>query len=49
MEEAGFITLNLPALVNKEAIFDAGHFPGSDMSVMDQDVYLLGNDNRCLA
>ena len=47
MEEAGFTTLNLPALVHKEAIFDAGHFPWSDMSVMDQDVYLLGNDNRC--
>jgi seryl-tRNA synthetase len=27
MEEAGFTTLNLPALVHKEAIFDAGHFP----------------------
>lgn len=49
MEEAGFTTLNLPALVHKQAIFDAGHFPGSDLSVMDQDVYLLGNDNRCLA
>ncbi|MCV6599333.1 MAG: serine--tRNA ligase [Alphaproteobacteria bacterium] len=49
MEEAGFTQLNLPALIKKEAIFDAGHFPGSDMSVMDNDVFALGNDNRSLA
>ena len=49
MEDAWFTTMNLPALVHKNAIFDAWHFPGSDMSVMDQDVFILGNDNRCLA
>lgn len=53
MAEAGFTQFNLPALMKPEYIFDAGHFPGSDLSVMDQDVFYLkndlGNDNRALA
>jgi seryl-tRNA synthetase len=53
MEEDGFTQLNLPALIKPQYIFDAGHFPGSDLSVMDQDVFYLkndlGNDNRALA
>jgi seryl-tRNA synthetase len=44
----GFIFANVPALVKKEAIFDAGHFMGSDMSVMDNDVFMT-TDGKCLA
>lgn len=49
MEDAGFIQLNLPALVNPQKVFDAAHFPGSDLSVMDQEVFYLSNDTRALA
>lgn len=49
MEAAGFTQLNLPALIQKQKVFDAGHFPGSDLSVMDNDVFYMSNDNRALA
>jgi len=49
MIENGFTNFNLPAFIKPEAIFDAGHFPGSDMSVMDNDVFYFSNDDRALA
>ncbi len=49
MEENGFTQLNLPALIKKDAIFDAGHFPGDNLSVMDRDVFSMSNDDRALA
>ncbi len=44
----GFIFSNVPAIVKKDAIFKAGHFMGSDQSVMDNDVFQT-TDGKCLA
>lgn len=44
----GFIFANVPAIVKKESIFNAGHFMGSDQSVMDNDVFQT-TDGKCLA
>lgn len=45
----GFVFLNVPAIVKRQAIFDAGHFPGQDESVMDNDVFMLNVPDKCLA
>ncbi|MCL2629755.1 MAG: serine--tRNA ligase [Alphaproteobacteria bacterium] len=49
MISKGFIFINVPAIVKRQAIFDAGHFPGSDTSVMDNDVFMLNVPDKCLA
>lgn len=44
----GFTFVQCPAITKKQTIFDAGHFMGSDMSVMDADVFTLEGTDRCL-
>ncbi|MDR0319672.1 MAG: serine--tRNA ligase [Rickettsiales bacterium] len=45
----GFVFANVPAIVKRQAIFDAGHFPGSDTSIMDNDVFALNVPDKFLA
>ena len=45
----GFTLIECPAITKPETIFNAGHFIGSDMSVMNDDVFMLAGTDRCLA
>jgi seryl-tRNA synthetase len=45
----GFVFIQVPAIVKPRSIFDAGHFPGDDLSVMDNDVFYLNASNKCLS
>lgn len=45
----GFCFVECPSITKPETIFAAGHFMGSDMSVMDGDVFMLSGTDRCLA
>jgi seryl-tRNA synthetase len=45
----GFKFISAPAIVKPEMIFEAGHFKGADMSVMDNDVFLLNAPDKGLA
>ncbi len=45
----GFTLIECPAITKPETIFNAGHFMGSDMSVMNDDVFMLAGTDRCLA
>lgn len=45
----GFIFVQCPAITKPQTIFDAGHFMGADLSVMDNDVFMLTDTDRCLA
>ena len=45
----GFTFVQVPAITKTQAIFDAGHFRGSDTSVMKNDVFMLSDTDRCLA
>lgn len=45
----GFTFIQVPSVTKPQSVFDAGHFPGSDLSVMDNDVFMLTNTDRCLA
>ncbi|MDR0726587.1 MAG: serine--tRNA ligase [Rickettsiales bacterium] len=45
----GFTFIQCPAITKPQTIFDAGHFMGSDLSVMNNDVFMLVNTDRCLA
>jgi seryl-tRNA synthetase len=45
----GFTFVQVPAITKTQAIFDAGHFRGSDASVMKNDVFMLNDTDRCLA
>ncbi|MBN1325133.1 MAG: serine--tRNA ligase [Alphaproteobacteria bacterium] len=45
----GFIFVQCPAITKPQTIFDAGHFMGSDLSVMNNDVFMLTDTDRCLA
>jgi seryl-tRNA synthetase len=45
----GFEYIQVPAIARPQAIFDAGHFKGSDMSVMDQDVFYMNVPDKALA
>ncbi len=45
----GFTLINCPAITKPASVFNAGHFLGSDLSVMDNDVFMLTDTDRCLA
>lgn len=45
----GFKYIQVPAITKPESVFNAGHFMGSDMSVMNNDVFMLTDTDRCLA
>ena len=45
----GFKYIECPSITKPETIFNAGHFLGSDMSVMNNDVFMLNDTDRCLA
>jgi seryl-tRNA synthetase len=45
----GFAFIQVPALTKPQSVFDAGHFLGSDLSVMNNDVFMLEGTDRCLA
>ena len=45
----GFIFVNCPSITKPQTIFDAGHFMGTDQSVMSNDVFMLSDTDRCLA
>lgn len=45
----GFHFVECPSITKPQTIFDAGHFMGSDLSVMDNDVFMLAGTDRCLA
>ncbi|MCL2017658.1 MAG: serine--tRNA ligase [Alphaproteobacteria bacterium] len=45
----GFTFIQVPSIVRPQMIFDAGHFPGSDLSVMDNDVFYLNVPDKCLS
>ncbi|MDR2769820.1 MAG: serine--tRNA ligase [Rickettsiales bacterium] len=45
----GFAYMQVPAITKPQAVFDAGHFRGSDISVMKGDVFMLEGTDRCLA
>lgn len=45
----GFSYIECPPVTKPQTIFNAGHFMGSDLSVMNDDVFMLENTDRCLA
>ena len=45
----GFTFVNCPAITKPQTIFNAGHFKGTDISVMNNDVFMLTDTDRCLA
>ena len=45
----GFKYIVCPSITKPQTIFDAGHFMGADLSVMDNDVFMLTGTDRCLA
>ena len=45
----GFTFVNCPAITKPQTIFNAGHFKGTDVSVMTNDVFMLTDTDRCLA
>ncbi|MDR2685740.1 MAG: serine--tRNA ligase [Rickettsiales bacterium] len=49
MIAAGFTYISVPAIVKPQMIFDAGHFPGKDISIMDNDVFYLNAPDKALA
>jgi len=49
LNNIGFRQISVPSLCSVDAIFNAGHFPGADDSVMQDDVYKIEKDNLCLA
>ncbi|MBR6685102.1 MAG: serine--tRNA ligase [Alphaproteobacteria bacterium] len=45
----GFTFVNCPSVTKPQTIFNAGHFMGTDVSVMANDVFMLTDTDRCLA
>jgi seryl-tRNA synthetase len=45
----GFTFIQVPSITKPQTIFDAGHFKGSDLSVMENDVFYLNSPDKCLA
>ena len=45
----GFRYIECPPITKPQTIFNAGHFMGSDLSVMNDDVFMLTDTDRCLA
>lgn len=46
--QKGFRFVECPSITKPQTIFNAGHFMGSDLSVMDNDVFMLTGTDRCL-
>lgn len=46
--QKGFIFINCPSITKPQTIFNAGHFMGTDLSVMNNDVFMLTDTDRCL-
>ena len=44
----GFKYIECPSISKPQTIFNAGHFMGSDLSVMNNDVFMLSDTDRCL-
>ncbi len=49
MIKKGFKFVACPSITKPQTIFNAGHFMGSDLSVMNDDVFMLTGTDRCLA
>jgi seryl-tRNA synthetase len=49
MIKKGFKFVACPSITKPQTIFNAGHFLGSDLSVMNDDVFMLEGTDRCLA
>lgn len=47
--QKGFHFVECPSITKPQTIFNAGHFMGADMSVMNDDVFMLTGTDRCLA
>ena len=47
--QKGFRFVECPSITKPQTIFNAGHFMGSDLSVMNNDVFMLADTDRCLA
>ena len=47
--QKGFRFIECPSITKPQTIFNAGHFMGSDLSVMNNDVFMLTDTDRCLA
>ena len=45
----GFTFVSCPSITKPQTIFNAGHFMGTDQSVMNNDVFMLTDTDRCLA
>ncbi len=45
----GFKYIDCTSITKPQTIFNAGHFMGSDLSVMNNDVFMLTDTDRCLA
>ncbi|MBD5389276.1 serine--tRNA ligase [bacterium] len=45
----GFCFVQCPSITKPQTIFNAGHFMGADMSIMNDDVFMLTDTDRCLA
>ena len=45
----GFTFIECPSITKPQTIFDAGHFMGADLSIMNNDVFMLAGTDRCLA
>lgn len=44
----GFKYIECPSISKPQTIFNAGHFMGADLSVMNDDVFMLTDTDRCL-
>jgi seryl-tRNA synthetase len=47
--QKGFRFVECPSITKPQTIFNAGHFMGSDVSIMNNDVFMLTDTDRCLA
>ncbi len=47
--QKGFRFVECPSITKPQTIFNAGHFMGSDLSIMNNDVFMLTDTDRCLA
>lgn len=45
----GFTFVNCPSITKPQTILNAGHFSGTDRSIMTGDVFMLTDTDRCLA
>ncbi|MDR2934222.1 MAG: serine--tRNA ligase [Rickettsiales bacterium] len=49
LSDLGFKQISTPSICPADAVFAAGHYPGTDESIMESDVYKMEKDNLCLA